>query len=219
MRHRGYALALGLIVFSLCASAKDKKKSPPLPADILQAKTALVVIDPNAGIDAADPSANRLARVNVEQALSQWGRLAPVKERFTADLVIVVRKGNGKMVQPMIGGTSANGIPPVGIGSTTTPDASTTNAGVRWGRTGNPNDPSNTGSQPGTAQPQIEGGQTQDTFVVYRGNKDDPKSSPLDAPAVWRFTGKNALDTPSVTAVDAFRRAIAESEKMLASNP
>jgi hypothetical protein len=219
MRHRGYALAFVLFVFSLCAVAKDKKKLPPLPADILQAKTALVIVDPGAGVDAADPSANRLARVNVEQALSQWGRLTPVMEGFTADIVIVVRKGNGKLMQPTIGGTSANGIPPVGIGSTATPDASTTNAGVRWGRTGSPNDPSNTGSQPGSAQPQIEAGQAQDSFVVYRGDKDNPKSSPLDAPAVWRFMGKNALDTPSVPAVGEFRKAIAGSEKLLASGP
>ena len=60
---------------------------------------------------------------------------------------------------------------------------------------------------------------TQDTFVVYRGNKDDPNWSPLDAPAVWRYSGKNVLDSPSVPAVEAFRKAIAESEKQLASNP
>ncbi|AXC15278.1 hypothetical protein ACPOL_6034 [Acidisarcina polymorpha] len=54
---------------------------------------------------------------------------------------------------------------------------------------------------------------------MYRENKDDPNWSPLDAPAVWRYMARNALESPSVPAVDAFRKAIAESEKQLASNP
>jgi hypothetical protein len=56
-------------------------------------------------------------------------------------------------------------------------------------------------------------------FVVYRGNKDEPDWNPLDAPAVWRYSGKDALASPSVPAVDVFRKLIAESEKQLASNP
>ncbi|WP_150133150.1 hypothetical protein [Acidisarcina polymorpha] len=75
------------------------------------------------------------------------------------------------------------------------------------------------GDQPSNPQPQIEAGPTEDTFVVYRENKDDPNWSPLDAPAVWRYMARNALESPSVPAVDAFRKAIAESEKQLASNP
>ena len=208
MRHRRYAAALGLLVLSLCAFAKDKKKAV-LPADVLQAKTVLVIVDPSAGVNAEDPDANRLARVEVEQALDKWGRFTPVQEGFTADLIIMVRKGNGKMVQPTIGGTPVNGVPPVNVGSTTTPDQTTTRAGGRWP----------TGDQPGNPQPQIEAGPTQDAFIVYRGNKDDPNWSPLDAPAVWRYIAKNALDSPSVPAVEAFRKAIADSEKQLAANP
>ena len=219
MRHRRHAAALGLLVFSLGAFAKDKKKVV-LPADILQARTVLVVVDPTAGVDAADPNANRLARTDVEQALMKWGRLMPVTEGFTADIIIMVRKGNGKMVQPTIGGTPVNGTPPVSIGSTSTPDESTTHAAGRWGHSGIPNDPSNAGSQPATPQPQVEAGPTQDLFVVYRGGiKDDPNWSPLDAPAVWRYSAKNALESPSVPAVEAFRKAIADSEKQLASTP
>ncbi len=82
----------------------------------------LVIVDPSAGVDAQDPNANRLARTDVEQALMKWGRFTTVQEGFTADLIIMVRKGNGKIVQPTIGGTSVNGIPPVNVGSTTTPD-------------------------------------------------------------------------------------------------
>ena len=219
MRHRRYAAALGLFIFSLCAFAKDKKKVV-LPEDVLQARNVLVIVDPTAGVDAADPNANRLARADVEQALIKWGRLMPVTEGFTADLIIMVRKGNGKMVQPTIGGTPVNGTPPVSIGSNSTPDESTTHAAGRWGHSGIPNDPSNAAGQPATPQPQVEAGPTQDVFVVYRGGiKDDPNWSPLDAPAVWRYSAKNALESPSVPAVEAFRKAIVESEKQIASTP
>ena len=136
---------------------------------------------------------------------------------MTADLVITVRKGNGKLIQPTIGGTPINGIPPVTGGTTTSPTQTTSRAGVRWG-TGNPNDPSNAGTQPSTPEPQIEAGSAQDMFVVYRGNK-DPNWSPLDSPSVWRYSGKDALASPEVQAVEVFRKVIAESEKQLASHP
>lgn len=208
-----------LLVFSLGAFAKDKKKVV-LPEDVLKARNVLVIVDPTAGVDATDPNANRIARVDVEQALIKWGRFMPVTEGFTADLIIVVRKGNGKMIQPTVGGTPVNGTPPVSIGSTSTPDESTTHAAARWGQSGVPNDPSNVGTQAATPQPQVEAGSAQDTFVVYRGGiKDDPNWSPLDAPAVWRYTAKKALESPSVPAVEVFRKAIAESEKQIASNP
>ena len=96
----------------------------------------------------------------------------------------------------------------------------TTRGAVRLGP-GNPNDPSSAGTQPSTPEPQIEAGSPQDMFVVYRGSM-DPNWFPLDvldAPAVWRYSGKDALASPSVPAVDAFRKLIAESEKELASHP
>jgi hypothetical protein len=208
MLRRKLLTTLALLAFSLTAVAKDKKTAP-LPADVLKARTVLVIVDPSAGVDVQDPNANRLARVAVEQALEKWGRFTPVEEGYTADLIIMVRRSNGKIVQPTIGGTSANGIPPVNVGSTTDPNQTTTRAGGRWP----------TGDQSPNPQPQIEAGPTQDTFVVYRGNKDDPYWSPLDAPAVWRYSAKNALESPSVPAVEVFRKAIADSEKQLAANP
>jgi hypothetical protein len=56
-------------------------------------------------------------------------------------------------------------------------------------------------------------------FVVYRGKKDDPSLSPLEAPSVWRYSGKNVLEAPSVPAVEAFHKLVVESEKQLASHP
>jgi hypothetical protein len=64
----------------------------------------------------------------------------------------------------------------------------------------------------------MEAGSSQDTFVVYRGST-EPDQSPLDAPAVWRYSAKNALESPSVPAVEVFRKLMAESEKQLASHP
>jgi hypothetical protein len=208
---------LALTAIILCSAFASAKKKTVLPADVLRARTVLVVVDPTAGVDIRDPNANRVAREDVEKALDQWGRFTLVQEGLTADLVITVRKGNGKLVQPTIGGTPINGTPPVSGSSTSTPTQSTTRAGVRWGA-GNPNDPSNAGTQPSTPEPQIEAGFPQDMFVVYRGSM-NPDSSPLDAPPVWRYSAKDALASPEVPAVEAFRKLVAESEKQLASHP
>ena len=208
---------LAVIAIILCSALASAKKKAILPADILRARTVLVIVDPTAGVDVRDPNANRAARADVEKALDQWGRFSLVQEGLTADLVITVRKGNGKLLQPTIGGTPINGTPPVSGGTTSSPTQSTTRAGVRWG-SGIPNDPSNAGTQPSTPEPQIETGSPQDMFVVYRGST-DPNWSPLDTPSVWRYSGKDALESPSVPAVEAFRKLIAESEKELGSHP
>jgi len=208
---------LAVTAIILCSALASAKKKAILPVDVLRARTVLVIVDPTAGVDARDPNANRAAREDVEKALDQWGRFTLVQEGLTADLVVMVRKGNGKFIQPTIGGTPINGTPPVSGGTTSTPTQTTTRGGVRSGSTG-PNDPANAGTQPSTPEPQIEAGSAQDMFVVYRGST-DPNWSPLDAPAVWRYSGKDALASPSVPAVEAFRKLIAESEKELASHP
>jgi hypothetical protein len=208
---------LAITAIILCSALASAKKKAILPADVLRARTVLVIVDPTAGVDVKDPNANRAARADVEKALDQWGRFTLVQEGFTADLVITVRKGNGKLIQPTIGGTPINGTPPVSGGTTSTPTQVTTRGAVRLGP-GNPNDPSSAGTQPSTPEPQIEAGSRQDMFVVYRGSMDSIWS-PLDAPAVWRYSGKDALASPSVPAVEVFRKLIAESEKELASHP
>ena len=191
------------VLFLCCLSAVAKKKKPPLPVEILQAHTAWVIVDPQAGVDVTDPNANRLARADVENALARWGRLMPVTDSSQADLIIVIRKGNGKLAQETIGHTPINAPPPV--------IAQRTDGGINASaRNGPP-------LQTSDPYPQMEIGTSDDTFAVYRG---DPKhiteQNPLNAPPVWRYTRKDALEPPSVPAVEAFRQAINDSEKALA---
>jgi hypothetical protein len=54
-----------------------------------------------------------------------------------------------------------------------------------------------------------EVGPTEDIFEVYRGTVPNP----LDSGPVWRYIGKKCLREPKVTAVEEFRKAIAEAEK------
>jgi hypothetical protein len=217
---RGFAVSI-MLLCCLVAAGKDKKKAL-LPADILRAQTVLVMVDPEAGVDAQDPNANRAARENVEMALAKWGRLRPLPGGSNADLIIVIRKGNGKTAQPTIGGTPARQTPPV-IGQST---GSIRQIGVQAGNAPgcDVSDPqcgatdnesrSNDGPGPSNPRPQMDVGPTKDTFAVYRGGPD-----PLDAPAVWRYTAKDALDAPDVRAVEAFQKLVAESEKQLANKP
>jgi len=44
---------------------------------------------------------------------------------------------------------------------------------------------------------------------VYRGGM----GSSLDSPPVWRYIAKDCLREPGVTAVEEFRKAIAQAEK------
>lgn len=210
-------LALSVLFLScLVGTAKDKKKLP-LPADVLQARTVRVVIDPDAGMDVQNPNANRIAQADVENALMKWDRFTVVTDADsgTADLIITVRKGNGKIVQPTIGGLPNNNRPG-GLGS----PGPGGRVGSRQGAPGDIGDPSDPQSDPtdpqypsSSPQPQMEVGRSQDMFVVYRGSgKDDPR----DAPPVWRYTAKDALQSPGVPAVDAFRKLIEDTEKQLA---
>jgi len=48
---------------------------------------------------------------------------------------------------------------------------------------------------------------SEDSFEVYIGGVDYP----LDAPPVWRYMAKDALNSPQMTAVQQFRNAVNES--------
>jgi hypothetical protein len=203
-------LTVSFLLFStVFVAAKDKKKVI-LPADVLRAETVLVVIDPDAGVSPDAPLANKTARDDVEKALMKWGRFRLANDLSTADLVITVRKGNGKIAQPTIGGVPSNNRPVI---------FEPTDSGGRIGGShGTPpmaGDP--TRSQYPDPSPQVEVGQIQqDMFVVYRSHRDS--ADPLDSPAVWRYQAKDALRSPSVPAVEEFKKLITEAEKQQAGS-
>jgi hypothetical protein len=61
-----------------------------------------------------------------------------------------------------------------------------------------------------------ETGPSEDSFEVYRGRVDYP----LDAPAVWRYVAKDALDDfPELVAVEQFRNAIKEAGQQSPQKP
>jgi hypothetical protein len=201
MTARLSSIVLLTALLAVSGQAKDKKKSS-LPEYVLKATTVLVVVSPDAGEPLDQPMSNITTRENVEKALMQWGRLRLVMEGEESDLVIAVRAGNGNAVRPTIKGGPIDQRP----GTAESTD-STIRVGGHQGQPPPLSDPS-VGPQPG---PHIgnEVGASEDTFEVYRGGV----QYPLDAPAVWRYTAKDCLREPGVTAVEEFRKAIAKAEQ------
>jgi hypothetical protein len=158
----------------------------------------MVLVDPDAGMSTSAPLGNRTAQEDVEKALANWGRLKVVLiEGNNADLVITVRKGNGKIVQPTVSGEPTNDRPVVVV-----PSDNGIHVGVQQGRP-----PDSTQPPPGRTAPGLGGevGPTDDTFLVYVGGSGAP---PLERAPVWRYVAKNALHSPDVPAVAEFRKAV-----------
>lgn len=200
-------LLLLVLVCTSLAIAGNKKKIL-LPAYVLKARTVLVLIDPTAGISMTSPLANKTAQEDVEKALMKWGRLSPVMDTLTADLVITVRKGSGRIVQPTIGGTPTNDRPVI-----VQPTDGVIRIGGQKGRS--PDTPAQPLPQDTRPSPQTEVGPSEDMFVVYEGHVDGP----LERAPVWRYMNKNALRSPDVPAVAEFRKIIEEAEKQQKGKP
>jgi len=188
-------VALVLVLASF-AAANDKKKET-LPAEVLAAQTVVVLVDPDAGMSTSVPLANRTAQEDVEKALEKWGRLKPVLIGNTADLVITVRKGNGKIVQPTVNGEPTNDRPVV-----VQPSDTGIHIGAQQGRPPDSRQAPPQDTAPGLGS---EIGPTEDTFLVYRGGVG---SDPFERAPVWRFVAKNGLRSPDVPAVAEFRKAV-----------
>jgi hypothetical protein len=199
MARRSSALVLLLLIVIPFAPAKDKKEI--LPAYVLNARTVAVVIDPDAGRSLSNPNENRTAQEDVEKALMNWGRFSVVLDPLTADLVISVRRAYGKTITPTMGGIP-NERPVI---------VEPIDSGIRLGGEHGPAPVTENAPPPGP-RPQMEAGPSEDTFALYRGRADYP----LDSPAVWRYSAKDALSSPAVPAVAQFREVIDQSLKALA---
>ncbi|HLK04054.1 MAG TPA: hypothetical protein VKT53_06395 [Candidatus Acidoferrum sp.] len=204
MRRTSIALTLLIAVIAVASAtsfANDKKK-PALPATVLNAKTVLVMLDPDAGISPTAPLANKTAVEDVEKAITKWGRYRLAMSTADADLVIVLRKG-GKLVQQTVGGEGPNNRPVIlqpGDGS------------IRiGGQKGQPPDGTQSDPQSTSPHPQTEVSNLQDSFAVYDGTAGDPIGG--GSAPIWRLVAKNALHSPDVPAVDEFRKAVEEAEK------
>ena len=200
---RRLSLMLSLVVLFTCVAIADKKKKDSLPPEILNAQTVVVLVDPDAGMSTSEPLANKTAQDDVEKALAKWGRLKLMLIGGTdADLVITVRKGNGKIVQPTVTGEPTNDRPVVVV-----PSDNGIHIGVQQGQP-----PGSTQPPPEDTSPRLGGevGAAEDTFLVYVGGSGGP---PFDRAPVWRYVSKNALHSPDVPAVAEFKKAVEAAVK------
>lgn len=203
---RSVAVFLLIALIFPSASIARKKNKQELPDLVLNAQTILVVIHPDAGEPVANPTANRTARENVENALMKWGRFHLVMSPQTADLIIAVRKGHP-------GGPTITNSPGDDRPVVIQPNDGDVRIGAQQGRPPGLSDP---GLGPQDKRPRISNqiGPSDDSFEVYRGGGEYP----LDTSPIWRYTAKNALDNPTVSAVAQFRKAVDESEKQRQQN-
>ena len=203
---RRSAVALSLLLgAATLVVAKDKKKNV-LPTYFLNARTVLVLIEPGAGAPITDPASNRTALDDVEKAISKWGWLTPVIDEQTADLIFTIRKGHGKVAEPTIAGGGVNDRPVI---------VQSTDNSVRIGGQRGRQSSSSTLPEDPSLHPQTEIGSRDDTFSVYQGHIEHP----LDRPAIWRYSAKDALRSPEVRAVTEFRKAIEETQRQQKPQP
>jgi len=206
VRVRLQLLLLTTLLLSAIAVADDKKKVQ-LPAFVLKARTVVVIIDPEAGTSMATAQANKTAQEDVEKALMKWGRLSPVVAGMPADLVITVRKGSGKLVQPTIAGGPTDDRPVI---------VQQTDNSIRvGGKIGRPPDSQQGDPRDEKPHTQMEAVPPDDMFVVYEGSQ----GLHPDGPPVWHYYGKNALRSPDVPAVAEFRKIIEAAEKQQQKKP
>jgi hypothetical protein len=201
-----------LLTFALVATSlaiAGPKKRDQLPAYVLKAHTAVVIVDPSAGTSANSPLANKKAQEDVEQALTKWGRFSLVLDPQSADLVIVIRKGSGKLVQPTIAGLPTNDRPVI-VQQT---DSSIRIGGQQGRAPGSPQQPLPQDTSP---SPQMEVTPPDDMFWVYEGRSEGAIDQ---RPIAWRLVAKNALHSPDVPAVVEFRKAVESAEKEKKSKP
>ena len=207
MRVRVLLLFAGIVVLASCVVAKKKEKQV-LPDAVLRAQTVFVVIQPDAKEPLTEPNANLKAQKAVEEALMKWGKFRLALDT-TADIVISVQKGTGKVMSPTISGGPVDSRPGDVEG-----DASQIRI---MGQKGHPpdttsisaNDPNaNDRAQTGT-----QAGGSEDVLRLFIGGA---VGYPLDHAPVWTYSRKDALKGPEVAAVTELKKVLEESEKVAA---
>lgn len=204
MSRRVTCSLLCALLFVSASLVAKKKEKPTLPDVVLKAQTVLVAILPDAAEPMTDPLANRKAQEEVEKALMKWGRFRLTFNVEIADLVIAIRKGNSKLVNPTISGGPIDSRP----GTIETTD-NQIRIGGQKGRPPDASQPSDPMAPDGRAHPGMEVGNPDDIFKVYLGGV----QYPLDGASIWTYAAKNALRPPDIAAVDEFRKALEEAEK------
>jgi hypothetical protein len=208
-------VAIVIAATLLMPLAQAKNKEAVLPPEFLIAHTVNVMVDPAAGVDPKDPNANQVAQKDVETALLNWGRFFPLISTDHADLIIVIRKGSGKLANTTISDPRQNNragvITPIDDGiyvgaQRGTPPPPRTSGGPANPQASSPN------PQAEPPHPKAEIGYAEDSFEVYDGKADHP----LKGIPGWRYSAKDALHSHNVPAVDKFRKAIEEAEKAAA---
>jgi hypothetical protein len=204
-----------LMVVPALAKSKDK----PLPPYILAAHTVAVMIEPGAGIDLEDPRANQIAQKDVETALLSWGRFQPILSVADADLIIVIRKGHGRLADATISDPRQNDragvITPtdngLGIGGQRGPQPG--QPGTSYPQGGTPSPGAQPTQLPTAPHPELEVGGSEDWFTVYEGKVEKP----LNGAPGWRYVAQDGLKSHKVPAVEEFRKAVAAGEKAAAA--
>lgn len=200
---------VGSVLLATVAHAQQNPIPQTYQRDILDARTIAVVAYPSQA--AADTQENQRSRLDVQNAMRQWGKYQVIPDAEAADLIMVVRRGHAQAATT--GGPT--GTSPVTID----PTGSGINIGVHRGQ----NPPlSRTDSSPVNSQPRsgAEVGSADDLLDVYRGRQPLPGDGsreatkyPLDEPPVWTCAAKNGLQPPRIEAVAEFREAVAAAEK------
>jgi len=218
------SIAVSLLAISAGVASANKKEKVHLPDYVLNAKTVLVVILPDAGEPMYDPFANRKAQEEVEKAFMKWERYRLVLDKDTADLVIGVRKGTGKHANPTITGgpvdTTTDNQVWVGVQQGRPPDRTQQGAPKEHAHKGmeagaeddRPPDLTQQGAPKEHAHKGMEAGAENDTFMVFQGGE----QYTVDNPPVWMYIAKDGLKPPRVVAVEEFRKAVEESDKAAA---
>jgi hypothetical protein len=204
MRNRVFLWVVTGLLVTTMGFAKDKAKKV-LPEFVLRARTVAILIDPEAGVSLEEPRANQVAQKDVETEFLKWGRFQTLIGTPGADLIIVIRRGHGKLVDQTVKDPRQNDR----LGSITSTDGAL-GVGIQHGR-----QPQLPTSASGAPQTQTEVGEVDDSFLVYRGDIDNP----LDSPPLWRYVAKNGLHPHDVPAVGEFRKAVIETEKASGQKP